>query len=84
MYSVDLLEEAFDYLAALPAEARGAFLALWDLLELHPWSGDPANRQRPEVNMRTHPFGDRRQGLATYLILEDQRKVFVLRIVWVD
>jgi hypothetical protein len=33
--------------------------------------------------MRTHPFGDHHQGLVTYLVLEDQRRVVVLRVMWV-
>jgi hypothetical protein len=29
-------------------------------------------------------FGEHRQGLAVYVILEDQRQVFVIRIAWLD
>jgi hypothetical protein len=53
---------------------------LFDLLEVAPWSGrsvDPAN---PRGNMLTHAFGER--GLATYLVLEEQREVYLLRIEW--
>jgi hypothetical protein len=32
--------------------------------------------------MRTHVFGKHDQGLATYLILDDQRRVIVLRVLW--
>jgi hypothetical protein len=34
--------------------------------------------------MRTHTFGDHGQGLAIYLILEDHRRVAVLRVSWMD
>lgn len=32
-------------------------------------------------NMLTHVFGE--AGLATYLVLEEQREVYLLRIEWV-
>ena len=52
------------------------------LLETALWSGEAYNRQRPDANMRTHAFGQRDQGLAIYLILDDQRRVVVLRVLW--
>lgn len=33
--------------------------------------------------MRTHPFGEHGDGLAIYLILEQQRLVVVLRVLWI-
>jgi hypothetical protein len=32
--------------------------------------------------MRTHAFGDHSTGLVIYLILEQQRRVIVLRVLW--
>ncbi|WP_344653736.1 hypothetical protein [Cryptosporangium japonicum] len=52
------------------------------LLEVAPWSGESYNRQHPDANMRSHPFGTDAKGLAIYLILEDQRRVIVLRVLW--
>lgn len=82
MYAIEVLEEASAQLLEAPAEARHAFVALWDLLELHPWSGDSASREKPDANMRIHSFGERGEGMALYLILEDQRRVAVLQITW--
>jgi hypothetical protein len=31
--------------------------------------------------MLTHPFGDSR-GLATYVVMEERRLVYVVRIAW--
>jgi len=52
------------------------------LLQLAPWSGESYNKQRPDANMRTHSFGEHGEGLVIYLILEDQRRVVVLRALW--
>jgi hypothetical protein len=53
---------------------------LFTLLETAPWSGEPFNRANPRGNMLTHAFGE--LGLATYLVLEERREVYLLRIEW--
>lgn len=53
------------------------------LLEVAPWSGEAYNRQRPDANMRTHTFGKQGEGVVIYMILDDQRRVIVLRVLWV-
>lgn len=49
------------------------------MLELTPWSGAPLNN--PDGAVRVLPFG--RSGLTTFLILDEQRRVGVLRVQWV-
>jgi hypothetical protein len=49
-------------------------------LETAPWSGEPFNPANPRGNMLTHVFGE--LGLATYLVLEDRREVYLLRVEW--
>ncbi len=34
--------------------------------------------------MRTYPFGPHSEGMTTYLILEDQCRVDLVNILWVD
>ena len=82
MYSVESEQLAGEQVAALPAEAPPFYAELMALLETALWSGEAYNRQRPDANMRTHAFGQRDQGLAIYLILDDQRRVAVLRVLW--
>jgi hypothetical protein len=82
MYSVETGDDASEQIAALPKEGLLSFASLVDLLEIHPWSGDSYNRKRPDANMRAHAFGDLREGLAIYLILEDQSRVVVLQVLW--
>lgn len=83
MYSVETDSAALEQIAALPSHALPAYAELMTLLEIAPWSGDSYNRQRPNANMRTHTFADHQQGLAIYLILEQQRRVVVLRVLWI-
>jgi hypothetical protein len=52
------------------------------VLETAPWGGEACNRQRADTNMRTYAFGQHDQGLVIYLILDDQRRVVVLRVLW--
>jgi len=37
--------------------------------------------QRPDANMRTHTFGSHGEGLMIYLVLDDQRRVVVRRVL---
>ncbi|MFG1997715.1 hypothetical protein ACGFNU_01050 [Spirillospora sp. NPDC048911] len=37
-------------------------------------------RSTPVANMLTHTFGER--GLATYVVLEEQREVYLIRVEW--
>lgn len=82
MYSVESEEQALEQVAALPAEALPYYAELMMVLETAPWSGEAYDRQRPDANMRTHVFGKHDQGLVIYLILDDQRRVVVLRVLW--
>jgi hypothetical protein len=80
VYQLGLDPVAEDQIKAIPQEALGPLAELFTLLETAPWSGDPFNRANPRSNMLTHVFGE--LGLATYLVLEEQREVYLLRIEW--
>ncbi len=81
MYSVESEQQALEQVAALPAEAL-IYAELMTLLETAPCGGESYDRQRPDANMRTLAFGKHDQGLVIYLILDDQRRVVVLRVLW--
>ena len=83
MYTVETDGQAQQQVDALPAEALTAYAELRVLLETSPWSGAPFRRDNPGGNLRVHTFGAGR-GLAVYLILDDQRRVDVLQVQWVD
>ncbi|MFI6457382.1 hypothetical protein ACIBF6_38230 [Streptosporangium amethystogenes] len=61
-------------------EALRPLAELLALLEVAPWSGQPYNPANPKANMLTHAFGER--GLATYVVLDEQREVYLIRVEW--
>jgi hypothetical protein len=69
---------------ALPARALAAYAKVRTLLEISPWASDPINRKNPEAEVRTLTFGPHHEGVATFLILDDQRRVDVLSVLWVE
>ena len=82
MYSVETDVEALPEIEALPVDALAAYAELMVVLETAPWSGSLLNRDRPSANMRSHIFGRRGQGMVIYYVLEDQRRVIVVRVMW--
>jgi hypothetical protein len=84
VYVVDTDAEVDEQVDALPAEALPYYAELMAMLAVSPWSGEIYNKNRPDstANMRTHDFGAHGEGFVTYLILEKERRVSVLRVVW--
>jgi hypothetical protein len=82
VYKVESDDQAGHQVAALPEDALVAYASLIDLVALHPWSGEPLRGTDSTSPMRTHTFGHNGTGLAIYLILEDQQRVVVLRVLW--
>lgn len=52
------------------------------MLELVPWNGIPYNDDLPDGSLRELLFGPGSLGKVSYLILEDQRRVDVLKVMW--
>lgn len=80
MYKLVVDPVAEDQIATLSAEALRPLAELFTLLETAPWSGQPYNSAKPKANMLTHAFGER--GLATYVVLEHRREIYLVRIEW--
>ncbi|MBI4942463.1 MAG: hypothetical protein HY830_17115 [Actinobacteria bacterium] len=53
------------------------------VLSLSPWSGAPFTGHNPDAPLRSLPFGEGR-GIVTYLVLEADRQVDIVQIVWLD
>lgn len=82
MYSITPPDPvAQDQIAALPGDAMQYLAEAFDLIELEPWAGGPQNPSNPKGNMRLMPFGE--HGLVTYLVLEPQHEVYIVRVQWV-
>lgn len=82
MYSIEYLPEVQEQLDALPKEALASFAEVLSMLEVTPWSGDPYSREHPDGSTRAMVFGPDGEGLLSYLILEDQRRVALVIVLW--
>ena len=83
MYRIRTYHEAQEQVAALPDEALEAYTQALGVLELVPWNGLPHNEDNPKGALRQLLFGADGQGCVIYLILDDQRYVDVVRILWI-
>ena len=81
-YLVEEDERAKAQVQALPAAALASYAEIRVVLEVAPWSGDSLNKANPNGAVRTATFGPASQGMVTYLVLEDIRRVDVLDVVW--
>jgi hypothetical protein len=72
---------AQEQIAAFPEDGLRYLAGALDLIELEPWAGGPQSPSKPDGNMRVMPFGER--GLVTYLVLELQREVYIVRVQWI-
>jgi hypothetical protein len=82
VYEVTTDEQSQDQIDALPADALAPFAEARTTLELAPWHGRPYHRREPDSPMRTLTFGPHGEGKTVYLILEDQRRVDILVVLW--
>ena len=83
MYQVTTDQQSQPQIEALPADALSPFAGARVVLEVAPWSGEPLIATRPDSGLRTLTFGPSGQGMITFLILEDQRRVDILDVLWV-
>lgn len=72
---------AQEQITALPDDALRYLAGVLDLIEFEPWAGGPQSPSKLDGNMRVTPFGER--GLVTYLVLEHQREVYIVRVQWI-
>lgn len=84
MYSYDAVPDAVAQVDEFPVSALPAYAELIAFLELTPWEGAPYRDDKPESNMRAMPFGKRAEGMAVYVILEEQRRVVVVSVTWLE
>ena len=84
MYTYDAVPDAVAQVDELPVAALSEYAELIAFLELTPWEGAPYRADKPDGNMRVMPFGKRAQGMAVYVILEEQRRVVVVSVTWLE
>jgi hypothetical protein len=76
-------ERSQPQIEALPSAAGAPFAEARVVLEVAPWSGDPLIDAKPDGGIRTMTFGSSGEGMITYLILEDRRRVDILDVLWI-
>jgi hypothetical protein len=81
-YALDIDPDASAQMRALPYTAALALAEAMTVLRLTPWNGAPINENNPTGAVRQLVFGPAGEGLLTYLILDDQDRVDVLRLAW--
>jgi hypothetical protein len=74
-------EEVIDQIAALPAKALQFFAEAIDVLRLVPDNGLLVNSAKPS-GLRDLIFGADGRGKITYLVLDYQQEVHLLRLQW--
>jgi len=84
VYRVTTDQQSQPQIDALPPDALVPFAEVRATLEVAPWGGDPLNDDNPDAPVRTLAFGPAHQGMVTYLILDDQRRVDVLDVLWLS
>jgi hypothetical protein len=82
VYRVTTDDQSQPQIEALPPAAGASFAEARVVLEVSPWSGESLNAANPDAGVRTLTFGPAGQGMITYLILEDQRRVDILDVLW--
>lgn len=82
MYEVTTDVRSQSQIDALPGDALALFAEARTALELAPWNGRPYHRRAPDSPVRTMTFGPHGEGKLVYLILEDQRRVDLLVVLW--
>ena len=84
MYRIRTDPLAREQIAALPDEALEPYAQVLGVLELVPWNSHAHNEGNPKGALRQLIFGLRNQGVAIYLVLDDQLLVDVLEVLWIE
>ncbi|HJP77087.1 MAG TPA: hypothetical protein VJ914_22655 [Pseudonocardiaceae bacterium] len=81
MYRITTDDQSSAQIDALPSEALDSFAEIVGVLQLVPWRGKPYAETKPDGSMRHLFFGH--GSMVVYLILDDQLRVDILKVIWV-
>ncbi len=80
-YTIDVDPAAQAVIDVLPPDLLNTLVDVFAVLELEPWSAPSiAPETNPDGAVRTIGLG--RSAMLVYLVLDDEQRVDVLRIVW--
>jgi hypothetical protein len=83
VYVYEIVPEAREQVDGLPVDALAFYAEVIAFLELTPWEGPAYRADKPEGSMRSMPFGRSAEGMAIYVILQEERRVVVVSVTWV-
>lgn len=84
MYRIVVYPEVADQLAELPADLLLDYARVLDAVALAPWNGPPINERNPDGEVRRWSFGPGAKAQVLYLVLERDREVYVLQVLWLE
>lgn len=84
MYRLVTYPEAADQIAELPAHLLASYAAAIAEMKTQPWAAPSHNSNNPGGAVRQWLFGPLGSGQVLYLVLERDREVHVLRVVWFE
>jgi hypothetical protein len=82
LYKTEVYPDAQDQIAALSPAAQVKLSEAIAVLQLVPWNGVSVNKKNPDGALRQLMFGPVGAGMVTYLVLEDQREVHIVKVLW--
>lgn len=83
-YELVIGAELWHQIMTLPVDARAVVGEAMRTLELVPWNGTPVPAANTDAPLRRLDFGPPGTGFVHYLILEDDQRIDLLELVWVD
>jgi hypothetical protein len=84
VYRVVIYPEAADQIAELPPHLLRDYALVIDAVRAAPWESASHNPQNPGAEVRRRLFGPLGVGQILYLVLEREREVHVLYVVWLE
>jgi hypothetical protein len=84
VYRIVVHPEAAAAIVELPAHLLPSYAEAVEVLERSPWEAPSHNPSNPAGAVRRKLFGALGMGHILYLVLEREREVQVLRVVWFD
>lgn len=84
MYRLVTYPEAAGQIAEPPAHLLPHYAAALDDVGAAPWDAPSHNANNPGGAVRRELFGPLGSGQVLYLVLESEREVHVLRVMWFE
>jgi hypothetical protein len=84
VYRIVIYPEASDQIAELPPHLLRDYDQALDAAAAAPWDGAPHHKDNPSAEVRRWLFGPLGTGQLLYLVLEREREIHVLQVLWLE